>query len=340
MASQELLLNAIHKQLDHGISYNLWTGIAYGMFLTVYCISIRILLSRGSLLNSPGHMFVFAITTVIFILATTVLYFGPDLTTQGIPFIIRVIDPSIAVGWSPHKLNVVVGVIAVISRLNPVLSDVVCAWRAMVLWKYDRRVIALLSVCVLGTFAGCIYDVKLALEVKPGTNEQNLPQGKLAVVIVAPMLGTNVLSTSLIAWKAWEIRQVLGTQIRKGSTSERVEKILALLIESGFVYCLLWSIYLMSAYGVLPGAGAYIVNIDMLLLSSMYPAIIIIIVCMQISQDAYTTRNRFTTRQERTNGFVLTTVELPVGATTVESSQFSSQFTSRGKTSTMDESPC
>lgn len=63
-------------------------------------------------------MFVFAITTVIFILATTVLYFGPGLTTQGIPFIIRVIDPSITVGWSPHKLNVVVGVIAVISRLN------------------------------------------------------------------------------------------------------------------------------------------------------------------------------------------------------------------------------
>jgi hypothetical protein len=122
-------------------------------------------------------MFVFAITTIIFLLATTVLYFGPGLTTQGIPFIIRMIEPSIAVGWSPHKLDVVVGVIAVISRLNaripsfhhlismqwyneetpsqPVLSDVVCAWRAMVLWKYNRRVVALLSFCVLGTFGAC-----------------------------------------------------------------------------------------------------------------------------------------------------------------------------------------
>jgi len=61
-----------------------------------------------------------------------------------------------------------------------------------------------------------------------------------------------------------EIRRVLGTQLRKGSPSERVEKILALLIESGFVYCLLWSLYLLSAYGVLPGAGSYIVNIGML----------------------------------------------------------------------------
>ena len=60
----------------------------------------------------------FVITTIIFILATTVLFFGPGLTTQGIPTIIKIIDPSVAVGWSPHKLDVVVGVIAVITRLN------------------------------------------------------------------------------------------------------------------------------------------------------------------------------------------------------------------------------
>lgn len=302
------------------------------MLLTVYCISVRILLSKGSLLTSPGHMFVFAITTVIIILATTVLFIGPGLTTQGIPIIIKMIDPSIAVGWSPHKLDVIVGVIAVISRLNPVLSDVVCAWRAMVLWKFDRRVVVILSICVLGTFAACIYDVKLALSVQPGTHgEERLPEGKLAVIIVAPMLGTNVLSTSLIAWKAWEIRRVLGTQLRKGSRSERVEKILALLIESGFVYCLLWSVYLLSAYSILPGSGSYIVNIGMLSLSSMYPAIIIIIVCTQIGQDAYTTR------PERTNRLDLTTIELPVGATTFESSQFTASY--RGKTPTMSQSP-
>jgi hypothetical protein len=63
-------------------------------------------------------MFVFSITTVILILATTVLFFGPGITTQGIPFIIKMVDPSVAVGWSPHKLDVVVGVIAVITRLN------------------------------------------------------------------------------------------------------------------------------------------------------------------------------------------------------------------------------
>jgi len=65
----------------------------------------------------------------------------------------------------------------------------------------------------LGLKAACIYDVKLALDVKPGTNEEKLPEGKLAVIIVAPMLFTNVLSTSFIAWKAWCAAHPLGKPI-------------------------------------------------------------------------------------------------------------------------------
>jgi hypothetical protein len=268
------------------------------------------------LFHSPGHIFLFGITTLIFLLATTVIAVGTPLTSQGIPIIIKMIDPSFVIGWSSHKMDVFVGIVAVITRLNarfssflylaplswswnnerlglfqPTLSDLVCVWRAMVLWKWDRRVVTVLSICMLGTLGvcpwiiasilfgssvnvgrgltgACIYDVHLALKAHPGTRgQQNLNEGKLAVIIVAPMLGTNVLSTSLIAWKAWyvvcalvslppllrrltppplplhrEYRRTVGAQLRKGSPSERVEKVLGLLIESGFVYCLLWVI--------------------------------------------------------------------------------------------------
>ena len=51
-----------------------------------------------------------------------------------------------------------------------------------------------------------------------------------------------------------EIRRVLRTQLRRGSRSERVEKILALLIESGFVYCLLWVISV-SPFDPLPAVN-------------------------------------------------------------------------------------
>ncbi|KAF8466063.1 hypothetical protein DFH94DRAFT_781592 [Russula ochroleuca] len=338
-AEKQQLLDAIHKQLDHAISYNLYSGIAYGMFFAVYCISIRILLSKGSLFNSAGHMIVFGITTIIFILATTVILLGPGLTTQGIPFIIKIIDPSFAVGWSPHKLNAVVGFVAVITRLNPFLSDVVCAWRAAVLWKYDRRVVTLLTVFVLGTLAACSYDLKLALQTQPGTQgEQNLEEGKVAVIVAAPMLGTNVLSTFLIAWKAWEYRRVVGTQLRRGSHSERLERVLALLIESGFGYCLLWTFYLLSAFTVLPGSGSYIVNVCMLFFASMYPAVIVIIVCTQMGHEAYTVRQERSNRLDDLGGLDLTTVDLPIGASTFESGQFPSA-SYRGKESTMSRSP-
>ena len=56
----------------------------------------------------------------------------------------------------------------------------------------------------MGTKAACTYDLKLALQTQPGTQgEQNLEEGKVAVIVAGPMLGTNVLSTFLIAWKAW-----------------------------------------------------------------------------------------------------------------------------------------
>jgi len=92
----------------------------------------------------------------------------------------------------------------------------------MVLWKYDRRVVTILSICLLGTFgmcprimasidrliesatgftAACIYDLKLAFQTQMGMGFE----GDIAVIVVGPMLATNLLSTSLIAWKAWYV---------------------------------------------------------------------------------------------------------------------------------------
>jgi hypothetical protein len=63
-------------------------------------------------------MFMFGTTTLIFILATAAIVIGPALTSQGIPMIIKMVDPSFAIGWSPHKMNVATGVLATIIKLN------------------------------------------------------------------------------------------------------------------------------------------------------------------------------------------------------------------------------
>ncbi|KAI0258521.1 hypothetical protein BC834DRAFT_1036327 [Gloeopeniophorella convolvens] len=249
-----------------------------GMYFAMYFVSVRVLLSYGPLRKSRANIFMFCITTSMFISGTVAIVLGSGLISQSVPFILQDIDPSFG-AWSDRTTDTVTDIFAVITRLNPILSDIVCAWRAVVIWRWDRRVILILTTCILGTLAAAGYDLKLAIEVHPGSqDEQGLQEGTVALVIVGPMLGTNLLSTSLIAWKAWEYRQHVRAHLRLGSPSQRVEKLLALLIESGFIYCLIWIIYLLTAFGVLPGSGSYIVNIFMLYLSCMYPTAITIIV--------------------------------------------------------------
>lgn len=60
----------------------------------------------------------FGSTTIIFVLATIVIIIGPGLTLQAIPGVITFIDPSIPIGWSIHKIDVMTGVVAAVTRIN------------------------------------------------------------------------------------------------------------------------------------------------------------------------------------------------------------------------------
>ncbi|KAH8979112.1 hypothetical protein EDB86DRAFT_3108221 [Lactarius hatsudake] len=176
-----------------------------------------------------------------------------------------------------------------------ILSDIICAWRAVGLWNKDKRVIATL---LLGTTVAGGYELGVTL--RPNF-EFNTPyyysiQDSLVpettgdsgpLIMVCPTLGTNLVSTGLIAWKAWQHRVSFRKDLGKGSGSVMVERVLALFIESGFIYCCLWVGYLISALDVIPG---FIVMEHVLFFSSgLYPTLIIILVAMQKSLIEYST---------------------------------------------------
>jgi hypothetical protein len=81
------------------------------------------------------------------------------------------------------------------------------------------------------------------------------------LILVGPTLATNVLSTSLIGIQVWWVsislttkvfffssqerenrrnRRVLISHLSRNSVAIRAEKVLAMLFESGFVYCCIW----------------------------------------------------------------------------------------------------
>ncbi|KAF8266937.1 hypothetical protein EI94DRAFT_1802332 [Lactarius quietus] len=236
---------------------NLFVGIVYGIYIVLYITSVYILLSKPGFTSSPPRVFMFGVTTFMFVLGIIAMVLETALGFQQMQLFL---DPTSG---------------------NYILSDIICAWRAVVLWNRDKRVIAILLLFILGTAAAAGPSHQSIQD------ESNVKLGERALIMVGPTLGTNLLSTGLIAWKAWQHRTSVRKHLGEGSVSVRVERVFALLIESGFVYCCLWILYLISAFRVLPEPGFTVMDAVLLFASGLYPTLIVILVCMQKSPVEY-----------------------------------------------------
>jgi hypothetical protein len=137
-----------------------------------------------------------------------------------------------------------------------------------------------------------------------------------AAIMIGPTLATNLLSTFLIGIQAWWVvnsawvlvpfffassrdhrrkRDVLFNHLSRDSAAIRVEKVLAMLVESGFVYCCIWVrhlfvpfsfrnssvggcgwgntqvLYLISTYRVLPDPWFAVMNASLVYFSVRKP---------------------------------------------------------------------
>ncbi|TFK81879.1 hypothetical protein K466DRAFT_501367, partial [Polyporus arcularius HHB13444] len=124
-------------------------------------------------------------------------------------------------------------------------GDSIVWWRAWVLWP-DNRVIR--SICAI---------VILLTTTQAAAAGNTIPAPQLGLGSVATRgtmfsgdawgiaaglssFLTNAVATSLIAYRAWEHRRVVMSYLRGQSRRTQVERTLALLVESGLLYCALW----------------------------------------------------------------------------------------------------
>ncbi|KAI9450404.1 hypothetical protein BJY52DRAFT_1356837 [Lactarius psammicola] len=258
---------------------NLFVGIVYGVYIVLYVTSGYILLGKPGFTSSLPRMFMFGITTFMFVLGIVALALETALGFQQFQLFL---NPPAGFPWSTYHTRIIVETI--ITRLMYILSDVICAWRAVVLWNRDKRVIAILLLFILGTIAaaGC----ELGLSLIP-SSAQGETVGLGPLIMVGPTLATNLLSTGLIAWKAWQHRTSIRRYLGEGSGSVRVERVFSLLIESGCIYCCPWVLYLISAFFVIPDPGFSVMESVLVFISGLYPTLIIIIVAMQKSPIEY-----------------------------------------------------
>ncbi|KAH9028547.1 hypothetical protein EDB84DRAFT_1563059 [Lactarius hengduanensis] len=223
----------------------------------------------------------FGITTLMFALALVVLVLRTAIGFQEMLGI-----TSAHTTWSEDRFLVVFWAEAAIARLMYILSDIVCAWRAVILWNRDKRIIAILLLLILGTAAAAGCELRLDNPVAPSA-KSSLVGDMGPLIMVGPTLATNLVSTGLIAWKAWEHRVSIKKHLGEASRPVRVERVFALLVESGFIYCCVWIVYLISALDLIPVPGFAVMDDVLLFVSGLYPTLIIILVAMQRSPVQY-----------------------------------------------------
>ncbi|KAL1679069.1 hypothetical protein EV122DRAFT_289952 [Schizophyllum commune] len=182
-------------------------------------------------------------------------------------------------------------VLSAVVRVSYLMSDVIVVWRAWILSAGNRLSQAALLLCLCGTTAGIIVDFVWAYE-----NPAMVPPAARTLIKTIPLLVTNIVATVVVSWRVWRYRRDIKFNLDPLGRKTRLEKILVLLVESGFIYCFLWAFALAVQY--LGGDGAFfalysIVGRAYHSISGIYPTIIILAVAMQRSEESL-----FTARQD------------------------------------------
>ncbi|THV05912.1 hypothetical protein K435DRAFT_849648 [Dendrothele bispora CBS 962.96] len=177
--------------------------------------------------------------------------------------------------------------------LNMVMGDAVVIWRVYVIWSKRKLVVLLPVICLLASLGFAITDV-VCLNASVGTYQTSIPPGGRVCVWSEPIawalsLLTNVISTSLIAIQAWRLRRELKNVFDDYIPNRQTSRAIALLIESGLIYCVFWMCELILFFDIPRTSQAFyawrfFASIGDQI-SGIYPTAIIVIVSLQHTFD-------------------------------------------------------
>ncbi|KAJ7613739.1 hypothetical protein DFH06DRAFT_138137 [Mycena polygramma] len=170
---------------------------------------------------------------------------------------------------------------------NMVVGDTVVIWRAWVLYQRTLWVVAIPCVMLLMSFIFTVIDLT-CLTGAGWSMHSSLASGG-AVCAHAELISwafsfvTNATCTILISYKAWHHRQLMKSlNMTKNTLRISTNKLLSILVESGFIYCLFWLTQLILFFDVSrESPAAYVYELFASMgdqISGIYPTLIVVIV--------------------------------------------------------------
>ncbi|KAI0041740.1 hypothetical protein FA95DRAFT_656334 [Auriscalpium vulgare] len=249
--------------------------LLYGIYTTLFFFTLYVLWKRP---KDKSRVGLIASTVVMFAVATT--HVALTLATERHEILAEMEDLQ--------TFNAVRVFRTCIPGINFIFGDGIVAWRAWVIWGHSRRILVLPVILIFATGGTVVAEFILTtMYARAGNIDIGALAILLQIVTVVLSLGTNVLITCTIAYRAWtHSREVaLLRPVRVGS--DRAIHVLILLVESGALYCAIWIIYLVLIFtGGYSAAGTEIfllVEASVTQMTGIYPTLIIVICALQRS---------------------------------------------------------
>ncbi|KAJ3555401.1 hypothetical protein NM688_g2598 [Phlebia brevispora] len=185
-------------------------------------------------------------------------------------------------------------VLNAVLEFNYVFSDAIVVWRAWILCREDyRRSILLPILCLACAIpaGAAVLAIRVTLCIantaskasRTLTRASNISQD-IGLIL---SLMTNVTATALIGHKAWRycllINETLDGSRHQG---QRLQRLLALLIESGFIYSIAGIVLLIAAFIRLPwGTLGDYYNPVYLEFAGVYPTVVVVMAHFKYTLD-------------------------------------------------------
>lgn len=243
----------------------------FGIFVVVMLFSTYFLCCKG--FKTKANVMMLSVTTIMFATSTTYWAFTLTISVMSVRALYHPGQITLQEGEFIGGLYIAQ---MYLPMMNYVLSDTVVAWRAWVLWQHNTRISIIPFVPLLGSFVSAV--VSAVYKVK-GFKSQATDSLFAAWVL---SLATNVAATILIACKAWRHRRMIKSYLAHGGLRRtQMEKIFALLIESGALYCVLWVLLITTRFSVVSAPECELIQDASVQIAGIYPTVIVVLVTLQ-----------------------------------------------------------
>ncbi|KAL1662842.1 hypothetical protein GGF50DRAFT_103686 [Schizophyllum commune] len=160
-------------------------------------------------------------------------------------------------------------------RYNYLVSDAIVIWRAWVLWPDNLLVKIILLSGMCGSIAGIVLEYIWSLHTVESTIK--------SLALTIPEVYINLSATILVGIQAWSYQRNIKPSFSPWTRMTQVQKVLLLLVESGFLYVLIWAFFLIIILLELPNFPYFIIGSIYHDIAGIYPTFIILVVGLQRS---------------------------------------------------------